>query len=650
MDKLSVIIPARNEIFLQNTIDSVLSAAVEDIEVLAVCDGYSPDPALREDPRLTVIHNPESIGQRQSINLAAERANGKYIMKLDAHCALALGFDKVLKEDCKPEWTMVPTMYTLDVLNWQPKMNKRTDYMYISSPDHKNDGKDYGFRAMYYGHYAGASAKRPRSDRLIDETMCCMGPGWFMWKDRFWEQGGCDTGHGGWGQQGVEVALKAWLSGGALMVNKKTWFAHWFRGGEQPAGLKKGFPYRITYRDQKAAREYSQSLWLQNKWEKQARSIEWLVDKFKPPTWQLNGVASNMGKTIQTTALRLDPYKQKRNIIGRSCNISLLDNSFTSFCPDNKRRHLLQFRECFAEFLGLVKAEKLSDDELRKSNYYAYQMARRVDNERWTERGDRIVLRKLRQHADIYNDIKQHGLAIPIDMVSAGDRHILMRGFKRVYILKDLGKDSIPCRVFKNMDAYVSLQPSTAIDRADSIHGLAQNQFSRLGCNATDKYWVHGYTQLYDKHIGYMRPSAKAILELGVANGASLALWERAFPNAAIYGLDKDQLEAPVEPLSERVKVFVAAQDDRPFIEQNLFQHGPFDIIIDDCSHDPKRTIRSFDILFPQVTKGGWYVVEDTSGRQTTIDHIKSLVDTINNDRAIKTVSFHYNICFVQKN
>ena len=287
MDKLSVIIPARNEVFLQKTIDSVLDAAVEDIEVLAVTDGYDPDPPLREDPRVRRIHNPESIGQRQSINLAARLSTGKYIMKLDAHCMVAPGFDKILKEDCKPEWTMVPTMYVLDVVKWAPKTNKKTEYMYVSGPDHMKDGKSYGFRAMYYGKYAGAVSRRPRNDKLIDETMCCMGPGWLMHKDRFWHQGGCDEGHGGWGQQGVEVGLKAWLSGGALMVNKKTWFAHWFRGGEQPMGLGKGFPYKITFREQEEARKYSKDLWLNNKWSKQTRTIEWLVEKFNPPTWKV---------------------------------------------------------------------------------------------------------------------------------------------------------------------------------------------------------------------------------------------------------------------------------------------------------------------------------------------------------------------------
>jgi len=267
----------------------VLAAAEEDVEVIAVCDGYSPDPPIKGDRRVTVIQHQESIGQRQSINEAARLARGKYILKLDAHCNIAKGFDVVLKHDCRYEWTMIPRMYTLDIVTFEPKLNKKTDYMYISAPDHKDGDRPYGFRAMYYGRYAGANGTKPSSDKLIDETMCCMGPGWFLHKDRIWELGGCDEGHGSWGQMGVEVALKAWLSGGALMVNKRTWFAHWFRGGGVPEGFKSGFPYSIKQGSIDRARAYSKDLWTNNRWPQQTRNLEWLVQKFNPPTWNLNG-------------------------------------------------------------------------------------------------------------------------------------------------------------------------------------------------------------------------------------------------------------------------------------------------------------------------------------------------------------------------
>jgi hypothetical protein len=149
-----------------------------------------------------------------------------------------------------------------------PKVHKRTDYMHIGINE-----KDE-LRALYYtGREWTRWHHRPEE---IDDTMACMGPGWFMHKDRFLEQGGCDEAHGSWGQQGVEVSCKAWHSGGALKVNKKTWFAHWFRAGDG------GFPYPISGSAVARARAYSNSLWLQDKWPGQKRPFKFLLDKFNP--------------------------------------------------------------------------------------------------------------------------------------------------------------------------------------------------------------------------------------------------------------------------------------------------------------------------------------------------------------------------------
>ena len=272
---LSIIIPARCEKYLEKTILNVLENATGEIEIIAILDGYKPEIDIKDD-RVVFIHNEESIGQRQSINQGVRACKGEYIMKLDAHCAVAKGFDEILVRDCEYDMTMIPRMYNLDVTKWTPKLHKKTDYMYISSLNAEKP-----FRASYYGR------SQPKNDKEIDDTMCCMGPAFFMHKARFWELEGCDEGHGSWGQQGIEVACKAWLSGGRLVVNKRTWFAHWFRGGGVPVGEKSGFPYQMKQQQVEIARQHSQDLWLNNKWGKKVRDFEWMVNKFKPPTWNL---------------------------------------------------------------------------------------------------------------------------------------------------------------------------------------------------------------------------------------------------------------------------------------------------------------------------------------------------------------------------
>ena len=285
---ISVIIPAKNEVYLERTIRNVLDNATGDIEIIAELDGYLPDPPIHmNDNRVRFIHHKEGIGQRQCINHGASVAKGEFVMKLDAHCAVGKGFDTILAKDCQYDWTMIPRMYNLDHETWQPKTHKLTDYMKIDMTE------DRLLRAGYYGKKEWRA--RHRNARLIDDTMCCMGPCFFMHKARFWELGGCDENHGGWGQQGVEVACKAWLSGGALKVNKKTWFAHWFRGGTA------GFPYHITGNQQEAARTYSRDVWLKDKWPKAKQKFSWLVDKFNAqpkPIVQVEGQDMDLFKVF----------------------------------------------------------------------------------------------------------------------------------------------------------------------------------------------------------------------------------------------------------------------------------------------------------------------------------------------------------------
>jgi len=145
--------------------------------------------------------------------------------------------------------------------------------------------------------------------------MTCMGPGFFMHKKRFWELGGMDENHGHWGQMGVEVACKAWLSGGKLMTNKNTWFAHFFRGGGVPEGHKSGFPYKLSQGAVDRAREYSDDLWLNNKWEKQTRDFQWLVNKFNPPTWEYKMVSEDRQKLFAKMYNHI--HKRKHDSIWR---------------------------------------------------------------------------------------------------------------------------------------------------------------------------------------------------------------------------------------------------------------------------------------------------------------------------------------------
>lgn len=101
-----------------------------------------------------------------------------------------------------------------------------------------------------------------------------------MDRKRYWEIGGMDERHGSWGQMGVEIACKNWLSGGRQVVNKKTWFAHMFR---TQTGF--GFPYPNP--GVSKARKHSRDMWFGNKWPMQKHKLSWLLEKFWPiPGWE----------------------------------------------------------------------------------------------------------------------------------------------------------------------------------------------------------------------------------------------------------------------------------------------------------------------------------------------------------------------------
>lgn len=295
---LSVIITARNEEFLPRTVEGILEKRRGNTEVIVVSDGGWPKLPVTDHPDVTMIQYHESIGQRAAINQAAALSKSKYIMKLDAHCIMDEGFDIKLMNDCDYDWIVVPRLYNLHAFDWvctcgnrkyqgptpdkcekcggkmeremiwKPRWNRRSDFM--------------RFDANLHFQYWGELGNRPESKGDIADNMSLLGACFFMHRKRYWDLGGSDEEHGSWGQQGTEIACKAWLSGGKLVVNKKTWYSHMFRtqGGDF------GFPYQLSGRQVDHAREHSKDLWQNNKWGKQVRPLSWLVEKFWPvPGW-----------------------------------------------------------------------------------------------------------------------------------------------------------------------------------------------------------------------------------------------------------------------------------------------------------------------------------------------------------------------------
>lgn len=306
---LSVIIPGRNEQFMRRTVEDVLAHTSSGTECIAVCDGWWPEPVLQDHPRLQVIHFTEPVGQRAATNAGAALSRAKYICKLDAHCSVDDGFDAKLMADMQPDWTMIPKMFRLYVYDWA--CNNCGHSVYQGSKPEKCEecGEadlymkmvwepkwsvgptvswrfDSDMHFQYWNRHKDRPEVKKQAESGIIETMSCIGCCFLMERERFLALGGMDEGHGSWGQYGVSLACKAWLSGGKMVTTTKTWIAHLFRTGNFSKNGESTFPYPLAGDEQEFARKYSRDLWLNNRWPLQTRPLSWLVEKFWPvPGW-----------------------------------------------------------------------------------------------------------------------------------------------------------------------------------------------------------------------------------------------------------------------------------------------------------------------------------------------------------------------------
>lgn len=306
MKELSILIPSRNEMFLARTIEDILKNIEADTEVIAVLDGQWAKPPIPQHERVNVIYLPESVGQREATNVACRLSRAKYVMKVDAHCAFDKGFDRKMIAEIKDDWTMVPTMRNLWAFDWKcyrcgwtkyqgptpekcekcgtsDKVRHRMRWIGKERPQ----SNSYCFDSTPHFQYFNEYAKRPEyRDALektgLTETMSLQGSCFMCTREKYWELKLCDESFGSWGNQGIEVAVKTWLSGGRVMVNHKTWYAHMFRtqGGDF------SFPYRQSGSQVVETKKKVRDLFFDNKWDRAIYPLSWLLKKFWPvPGW-----------------------------------------------------------------------------------------------------------------------------------------------------------------------------------------------------------------------------------------------------------------------------------------------------------------------------------------------------------------------------
>jgi len=128
--------------------------------------------------------------------------------------------------------------------------------------------------------------------------------------------------------------------------------------------------------------------------------------------------------------------------------------------------------------------------------------------------------------------------------------------------------------------------------------------------------------RLLRQYLDFFAPHhTKNMLELGIWQGGSPLFYGLATDAAKVAALDIKPHNPVLDEIIQRhgigdkVKLyFETSQDDRAAVTALMdkeFGDEPIDLVIDDASHYYEYTRKSFEIVFPRLRPGGFYIIED---------------------------------------
>ena len=133
----------------------------------------------------------------------------------------------------------------------------------------------------------------------------------------------------------------------------------------------------------------------------------------------------------------------------------------------------------------------------------------------------------------------------------------------------------------------------------------------------------HHYTPYYSELLS--GKNIQKILEIGIGspdsvlgagatcNGASLRMWSEYFLDAAVWGLD---IRGDILVNEGRIKSLQCDQNSEWQLRRAMAAiGGGIDLIVDDGSHVADHMILTAKTLFPFLSPGGVYVIEDVFQR-----------------------------------
>lgn len=120
----------------------------------------------------------------------------------------------------------------------------------------------------------------------------------------------------------------------------------------------------------------------------------------------------------------------------------------------------------------------------------------------------------------------------------------------------------------------------------------------------------HHYIPIYDRYFARYRGTPVKFLEIGVSKGGSLQMWRRFFgEEAVIFGVDIMEKCRAFDGVHAQVRI--GSQDDPAFLARVVEEMGGVDLVLDDGSHKMSHIEASLRALYPRLSTGGTYMIED---------------------------------------
>jgi hypothetical protein len=128
----------------------------------------------------------------------------------------------------------------------------------------------------------------------------------------------------------------------------------------------------------------------------------------------------------------------------------------------------------------------------------------------------------------------------------------------------------------------------------------------RVGASIPLLQGSHFYTvtgPIYEQHFSWYRNKSLTFLEIGVARGGSLQMWQRVFgPLAKIVGIDIQERSKSYEAPGGAF-VRIGDQADEQFLQSLIDEFGVPDVVLDDGSHQMEHISKTFNFLYPEAFK-----------------------------------------------